>query len=446
MEWLLERFARALQSPAFAETSRTVSYSDVVETIGDFHDLLRGRGVAAGERVAVLGDFSPEVFCLILALARNGNVIIPLTRDGVIERSAALQISGCDWLAEFDDRNLTFRLEEQKIPVANGVLDEFVKQRMPGMIFFSSGSTGAPKAILHDFNRVVDKYRTQRDAMVAIPFLMLDHFGGINTILTITSSLGTVVTVGERTVSSICAAIAKFRVTLLPTTPSFLNLLMASKVHLDHDLTSLKRITYGTEVMPQTTLDRLRAVFPSVEFQQTYGLSELGVLRSESRGSGSLWVRIGGTGFQTKVVEGILWIKSQYAMVGYLNAPSEFDADGWFNTKDRVEVDGEYFQILGRATDVINVGGQKVYPAEIEDVILALGNIADVSVFGEAHPLLGEVVVARVVTIENEEVDSVKRRIRSACRNTLAAYKIPARVVLADRELYSVRQKKMRRA
>lgn len=446
MEWLLERFATAPQRTAFAETNRTFSYSDVVETVRRFHDLLCERGVAVSERVAVLGDFSPEVFCLILALARNRNVIIPLTRHGVIERSAALEISGCDWIAEFDDGNFGFRLEKQGTTVVNELLDKFIKQQTPGMIFFSSGSTGAPKAILHDFNRVVDKYRTQRDAMVAIPFLMLDHFGGINTILTITSSLGTVVTVGERSASNICAAIAKFRVTLLPTTPSFLNLLMASKVHRDYDLTSLRRITYGTEVMPQTTLDRLHAAFPGVEFQQTYGLSELGVLRSESRGNGSLWVRIGGAGFETKVVDGILWIRSRYSMVGYLNAPSEFDAEGWFNTKDRVEVDGEYFRILGRVTDLINVGGQKVYPAEIEDVILALENIADVSVFGEAHPLLGQIVVARVVTIESEEVESVKRRIRSACRNTLAAYKIPAKVILANRELYSVRQKKIRRA
>jgi acyl-CoA synthetase (AMP-forming)/AMP-acid ligase II len=183
-----------------------------------------------------------------------------------------------------------------------------------------------------------------------------------------------------------------------------------------------------------------------VEFQQTYGLSEVGVLRSQSRGDGSLWVRIGGGGFETKVVDDILWIRSEYAMLGYLNAPSKFDSEGWFNTQDRVEVDGEYFRILGRITDLINVGGQKVYPAEVEDVILGLANIRDVAVHGEAHPMLGQIVVAKVATVDHEDLATLKSRIRSACREKLAAYKIPAKVVLADELFHSPRHKKLRHA
>jgi acyl-CoA synthetase (AMP-forming)/AMP-acid ligase II len=446
MEWLLQRFATAPERIAFAHEHREVTYGEVLGKVEAFGDLLRSRGIKTGDRVVVLGDFSPDVFCLILALARNGNIIIPLTRESVIEVSTALAVSGCDWYAEFDQTNNDVGIQPRAVPVHNALLAEFTKQRAPGMILFSSGSTGTPKGILHDFNRVADKFRLQRQAVIAIPFLMLDHFGGINTILAITSSLGTVVTVRDRSVTSICAAIVKYHVTLLPATPSFLNLLMASNVHRQFDLTSLTRITYGTEVMPQATLDRLRAAFPGAVLQQTYGLSELGVLRSQSRDDGSLWMRIGGSGFQTKVVDDILWIKSDYAMVGYLNAPSEFDADGWFNTKDRVEVDGEYFRILGRVTDIINVGGQKVYPTEIEEVILSLDNIKDVAVHGEPHPLLGQVVVAKVALIEPEDVNALKTRIRLACRGKLAVYKIPAKVILTDGEFHTARHKKVRRA
>ena len=206
----------------------------------------------------------------------------------------------------------------------------------------------------------------------------------------------------------------------------------------------MKRITYGTEVMPQATLDRLRQCFPGVLLQQTYGLSELGVLRSKSRPDGSLWVRIGGEGFQTKVMDDILWIKSAYAMVGYLNAPSPFDAEGWFNTQDKVEVDGEWFRILGRVTDLINVAGQKVYPAEVEDVILGLDNIDDVAVYGEKHAILGQIVVAKVVTRTPESVASLKQRIRKACLQRLATYKVPSKVVLAEDGIYSPRLKKLR--
>lgn len=446
MEWLLDRFQTVSECVAFVHEDRSVSYGGVVEKTNAFGEMLRTRGILPGDRVVVLGDYSPEVFCLMMALACNGNFIIPLTKGSVIEVSTVLGISGCDWIAEFDESNFIPVITARAISTANPLLADFRKKGVPGLILFSSGSTGTPKGILHDFTRVAEKFRTQRKPVVAIPFLMLDHFGGINTILAITSSLGTVVAIRDRSVAGICAAIEKHRADLLPATPSFLTMLMASKVYRDFDLSSLRRITYGTEVMPQSTLARLREAFPDVELQQTYGLSELGVLRSQSRDDGSLWMRIGGTGFQTKVVDDILWIKSDYAMVGYLNAPTAFDSEGWFNTQDRVEVDGDYFRILGRITDVVNVGGQKVYPAEIEDVILSLDNIKDVVVHGEPNSLLGEIVVARVVVIEPESLYALKTRIRIACRNCLAPFKVPSKVVLTTDELHTVRHKKDRRS
>ncbi|RYG94930.1 MAG: long-chain fatty acid--CoA ligase, partial [Alphaproteobacteria bacterium] len=315
-----------------------------------------------------------------------------------------------------------------------------------GLILFSSGSTGIPKAILHDFDRVAEKFRKQRNPLITIPFLMIDHFGGINTILSITSSLGTLVTIDDRSIPQLCAAIEKYKVELLPVTPSFLNLLLLLRGHETHDLSSIKRITYGTEVMPQGTLDRLREAFPGVVLQQTYGLSEVGVLQSQSRPDGSLWLRIGGHGFETQVRDKILWIKSDYRMEGYLNAPSGFDADGWFNTQDEVEVDGEWFRILGRVTDIINVGGQKVYPVEVENVIMDLDNIEDAAVFGEKHSILGEIVVAKVRLAHPEAVDAVKKRIRAACLAHLTPYKAPSKVLLSEESFNSVRQKKVRRS
>jgi acyl-CoA synthetase (AMP-forming)/AMP-acid ligase II len=445
MQWLLDRFATDPDRTAFIHRGRSVSYGEVVATTAGFREKLSAEQVAPSQTVAVLSDFSPETFCFIVALALNGNIVIPLSRESVIERATALAISGCDWLAEFDEEGRETVISPHTIASDNPLVQGLREEGRPGLILFSSGSTGKPKAILHDLERVADKFRKQRQSVVAIPFLMIDHFGGINTILAITSSLGTVVTVGDRSVSNICRAIQDYKVELLPATPSFLTMLMASNAHAEFDLSSLKRITYGTEVMPQVTLDRVRKAFPGVELQQTYGLSEVGVLRSKSRDDGSLWVRIGGEGFATKIKEGTLWIKSDFAMLGYLNAPAEFDEEGWFNTQDRVEVDGDWFRILGRVTDLINVGGQKVYPAEVEDAILGLENVEDVAVHGEPHPLLGQIVVAKVRTIREEDVASVKQRIRAACRATLAAYKIPAKVVLSDGPLYTSRQKKTRR-
>jgi acyl-CoA synthetase (AMP-forming)/AMP-acid ligase II len=445
MQWLLDRFATAPDQVAFIHEGERSTYSEVLARIEGFEAILGRPGIGAGDKVAILADFAPGVICLILALVRRGAIVIPLSRASVVEEDAALAISGCDWFVEFDASGRTATFRERKIAAEHPLVAQLAAEGRPGLILFSSGSSGTPKAILHDFARIADKFRVQRAATRAIPFLMIDHFGGVNTVLAITSSLGTVVTVADRSVSSVCEAIARERVELLPATPSFLTLMLASGLTRKLDLSSLKRITYGTEVMPQSTLDRLQAAFPGVELQQTYGLSEVGVLRSQSRPDGSLWVRVGGEGFETEVRDGILWIRSQYAMLGYLNAPSNFDADGWFNTQDQVETDGEWVRILGRVSDIINVGGQKVYPAEVEDVILSLDNIRDVAVIAEPHPMLGQIVVAKVSLQEPEGADELKRRIRVACRATLAPYKAPTKVVVTDEAFHTARQKKIRR-
>lgn len=446
MKWLLERFAQAPNQLAFVHQDEQFTYADLLSRVEAHQEHIAVLGIKRGEVVNVLGDYSPEVFCLFVGLALNGNILVPLSHESVVEESAVLAVCGCDWRIEFPQDGSPVRTRRNTVPSGNKLLQDFRSRQLPGLVLFSSGSTGTPKGMLYDFTKILEKFRKQRQPLTAIPFLMIDHFGGINTILAIVTSLGTVVTVADRSAASVCRAIEKYKVQLLPATPSFLTLMMASHMHERFDLRSLKRITYGTEVMPQSTLDRVRLHFPDVELQQTYGLSEVGVLGSKSRPDGSLWVKVGGPGFQTQVRDGILWIKSDFAMEGYLNAESEFDSQGWFNTKDRVEVDGDYLRILGRLTDVINVGGQKVYPSEVENLLLQLPNIRDVAVYGEPSALVGQMVVAKVQLDSPEPADALKRRIRQACAGKLTAYKIPSKVVVADEPLYTVRQKKVRAA
>jgi acyl-CoA synthetase (AMP-forming)/AMP-acid ligase II len=443
VDFLFERFATAPDRAAFIDAGRRVSYRELLAAIDAFGARLRTEGIGRGEVVVVLGDYAPEMVALLLALARNGNVIVPLTRASVIPTVDAVALAEAEWTIAYADGEIT--LAPTGRTVSNPLLARLQAAGHPGVILFTSGSTGTPKAILHDLALVADKFRRPGPTFVAIAFLMLDHFGGINTILAILSGLGTVVTVADRSVVTICQAIAEHGVEVLPTTPTFLTALVRSDALARFDLRSLRRITYGTEVMPQATLDRVRAAFPDAVLQQTYGLSEVGVLRSRSREDGSLWVRVGGDGFATRIEEGILWVKSDFAMLGYLNAPDPFDAEGWFNTGDRVEVDGEWLRILGRDSDLINVGGQKVYPAEVEQAILELDNIRDVVVCGERHPLLGQAVVARVSTVEPEPADLLKLRIRRGLAGRLAAFMLPTKVIPAEAEdLRSVRFKKQR--
>jgi acyl-CoA synthetase (AMP-forming)/AMP-acid ligase II len=259
------------------------------------------------------------------------------------------------------------------------------------------------------------------------------------------SNAGCVVTVAERSPDHVAAAIAKHRVQILPTSPTFINLLLVSEAYQRHDISSLELVTYGTEVMPESTLARFHGIFPTIRLQQTYGLSELGILRSKSKSSDSLWVKVGGEGYQTRIVDDMLEIKAESAMLGYLNAPSPFTADGWFVTGDVVEVEGDYLRILGRRSEIINVGGEKVYPAEVESVIQQLDGVEDVSVTGEPNPLVGQMVVATIKLTTGESAADFRKRMRLFCRDKLAAFKVPQKVTLVADTIHNDRFKKIRR-
>jgi acyl-coenzyme A synthetase/AMP-(fatty) acid ligase len=328
--------------------------------------------------------------------------------------------------------------------VTNPLTKKLIERSHPGLVIFSSGSTGAPKGILHDLSAILEKFEKIRQKKTTLTFLLFDHIGGIDTLFNTFASGGTVVTVPTRDPETVCRAIAKHRVHTLPTSPTFLNLLLMSGVVEQHDLSSLKVIAYGTEPMPESTLKRLHELLPDVALVQTYGMSELGVLRSRSRDSQSLWIKFTGEGFEIKIVDGILWVRAKTAMMGYLNAPDLFDKDGWLNTQDAVEVDGDYLRILGRATELINVGGQKVYPAEVENFLLQLDNVEDVAVFGKPHPMMGQVVAARFKLKEPEALDAFKRRMMAFARERMANYQVPRIVELTDAEQFGARFKKMR--
>jgi long-chain acyl-CoA synthetase len=195
--------------------------------------------------------------------------------------------------------------------------------------------------------------------------------------------------------------------------------------------------------MPASVLARLSEAMPQVKLLQTYGLSELGVLRTRSR-EGTLWVQFTREGYETQIRDGVLWVRTPSSMIGYLNAPDRFDADGWFCTEDAVEVDGDYMRILGRTSDLINVGGRKVYPAEVEAVLMDLGNVRDVAVFGRANPLTGQVVATRINLIAPEALDAFKRRMRLFCKDRLPSYKIPVHVEFTDKDQFGTRLKKIR--
>ena len=324
------------------------------------------------------------------------------------------------------------------------MLLDLIKRNSAGIIFFSSGTTGEPKAALHNLDHLMKKFMTQGRKIKMLTFLLFDHEGGFNTIMHALSSGSMIATLRERSPEEVCNIIEKYKIELLPTSPTFLNMLIISRAYERYDLSSLHIISYGTEPMPETTLKRLHEIFPDVKLKQTYGLSELGVMSTKSENSESLWMKIGGDGFEMKIVDGILYIRTQSAMLGYLNAPSPFDEDGWFNTKDRVEEKDGYIRILGRTTDLINVGGNKVYPNEVESVLLSFDGVKDAHVYGEANPITGMSVVADVSVDEDNNNREFIKKLRRFCGEKLESFKRPTAIRLKNENFASPRFKKLR--
>jgi long-chain acyl-CoA synthetase len=443
VHWLLERMARWEGEPAIVWRDREYTYRELLEAVDAWRRELDDAGVGPGTIAAFEGDYAPNECALLLALWERGAVAVPLTEAVALQRDDFLRTAEAQVFVQFDDDD-RWTLSRRPVVPRNPITLGLVASGAPGLVVFSSGSTGESKAILHDASSLLEKFAVSRHRLRVLTFLLLDHLGGINTLLYTLSNGGTVVAAESREPDAVCRAVERHRVQLLPASPTFLNMLLVTEAYRQHDLSSLELISYGTEVMPETTLRRMREVLPDVRFLQTYGLSEVGVLRSQSKDSDSLWVKVGGEGFETKVVDGTLWIRAASAMVGYLNAPSPFDEEGWLNTEDLVEVDGDYIRILGRRTDMINVGGQKVYPAEVESVLLELDNVRDATVHGEANAIMGAIVVARLSLFEPEDPRLLKERVRRFCRRRLAPYKVPVRIEVVDTELFGARYKRER--
>ena len=443
IEFLLNIFQENKQDDALIWRDQTCSYAWLYARVAHWQAELSKQNVTAGSVVILEGDFSPNAVALFLALIENNCILVPLTKSIGSKKLEFTSIAeGEIRISIAEDDSVNF----ERLPhLASHALYSVLRaRRHPGLILFSSGSAGRSKAALHDLTGILEKFRVRRTKQRTITFLLYDHIGGVNTMLYTLSNGGCMITVQDRSPEKVLESVEKYQVELLPTSPTFINMILLSEAYKHHNLSSLKTVTYGTEPMPESTLRRFHELLPNITLQQTYGLSEVGILRSKSKSSDSLWIKIGGEGFETRVVDGILQIKAESAMLGYLNAPSPFTEDGWFITGDEVETDGEYFRILGRRSELINVGGEKVYPAEVESVIQQMENVAEVIVYGEKNPITGNIVCANILLLEPENTKSAILRIKKYCREQMPTFKVPVKVNIVDEEMHSERFKKMR--
>lgn len=445
LDFLLDVFRKNYEKDAIVWKDTIYSYGWLLDRIDHWRKIIDTENIKAGIVTVLEADFSPNSVALFLVLIESGCILIPLTKSVETKKAEFIEIAQGEISLAIDE-NDDVHIHIRKLPYsANYALYQKLKEiNHPGLVLFSSGSTGKSKAAVHDLKGILEKFKVPRKSLRTITFLLYDHIGGINTMFYALSNAGCIVTVQDRSPNSVLGAVEMYRVELLPTSPTFINMILLSEAYKRYNMKSLKTVSYGTEPMPESTLKRFHELFPQINLLQTYGLSEIGILRSKSKSSDSLWVKIGGEDFETRIVDGVLQIKAKSAMLGYLNAPSPFTKDGWFNTEDHVEVDGDYIKILGRKSEIINVGGEKVYPAEIESVIQIMDGVEEVAVSPEANSFMGQIIKARVKLNTSETVSEFRKRMGQFCKDKLPEYKIPQKVVIASEDMHGDRFKKMR--
>lgn len=442
MSFILEKFKSFNSKNAIVFEDRIYTYEEFIKQIKDYKNILDKHNISS-KVVVILGDYSFYNLALFFALYENKNIIVPITSNIKKVQDDFIEESFCQTIIKTDEKNLL--IQNLKTTFSHNMIDNLREKNSSGLILFSSGSTGKPKAMVHNLDTLIDSFKDKKEkSMNMLVFLMFDHIGGLNTVFNALCMGACLIIPKIKDAKTICELIEKYKIMVLPSSPTFLNLILISQEYKNYDLSSLRMITYGTETMPQSLLLKLKEVFPKVKFLQTFGTSETGISTTSSKSSNSLFMKLEDINGEYKIVENELWLRSKTQVLGYLNASMDsFTSDGWFKTGDLVEVDGEYIKIIGRAKEIINVGGQKVIPAEVESIILEMEEISDCMVYGEKNAITGQTVVCDVVL--NKNIENIKKRVRVFCKDRLDAYKIPTKVNVVDKTNFSDRFKKIRR-
>ncbi len=424
--------------------NQIVTYGELFLKIESYKNLIDD--IPQGAVVSIVSDYSADAIALFFALYTNNNIIVPIATKVENEVNIRISVSNSKYVIHLLPEGLHI-LQTEANAIVHPLISALHVRERAGLILFSSGSTGEPKAMIHDLETLINSYENKRGKrLVFMLFLMFDHIGGLNTLLNCISMGVTIVFPAVRSPEHVCKLIEKYRVNVLPTSPTFLNLILISESYKTHNLSSLRLITYGTETMPKHLLSKLCIVFEKVKFLQTFGTSETGISQVLSKSSSSIMIKIDDPDTEYKIVDGELWLKCKTQILGYLNHNMDrFTADGWFKTGDLVESSQDgYIKILGRTQEIINVGGEKVLPSEVESILYQMPGVQDCIVYGEINPITGQMVVAKILFDVEIKASELKKKVSEFCLGKMEKYKIPLKVILIDEAQFSARFKKIR--
>jgi fatty-acyl-CoA synthase len=477
---LIERNAAfAPDKAALIFEGEVLSYAGFHARIAQTARALRAEfGVAKGDRVAILSLNRPDYLVLLYACARLGAMLVPLNwRLAVAEQLFVLSDSGAKVLMlEQAFAGVLPALEKSRpdigivgldfAPLTGESFDQFLAQARgdgrnaaanlscPLLIVYTSGTTGRPKgAVLRQqallWNGVMSQHMhdlTSGDhVLTVLPFF---HVGGLNIQTTPALHHGATVTIHPRfTADTTLASFARDRPTLTVLVPAIIQSVTDHPDWDTTDLSSLKAVSTGSTIVPPHLIDRF--VARGVPVLQVYGSTETCPVAVYTRLGGDL-TRTGSTGLpglccEAAVVDeagneappntpGEIVVRGPNVFSEYWGneqATREALHDGWYRSGDIGVRDADgYFWVHERKKNLIISGGENIYPAEVERVLLEHPDVSECGVIGRPDPKWDEVPVAYVIRRSgcSVEAESLKAHVLTQ----LARFKVPRDIVFVD--------------
>jgi acyl-coenzyme A synthetase/AMP-(fatty) acid ligase len=306
---------------------------------------------------------------------------------------------------------------------------------------FTSGTTGAPKIAVHDLAGLTDAIKVDfnlTEPILWATFYDTRRFGGLQMLLrALTGGHSMIMTSPSEPIDDFIARLAGSGLTHLAGTPSHWR---SALRHKAQERLKPRYVRLSGEIADQGVLDSLARAFPDAAIGHAYASTEAGVGFEVNDGLAGFPVEYlrRRAPVELQIRDGSLWLRSSRAAHLYLgsNAPVVADADGFVDSGDLIEQRGERLYFAGRANGVINVGGLKVHPEEVEAVINQCHGVQICLVKSRRSPITGALVAAEVVlanpAVGSEQIQSIRQSILEACRGALAPYKVPTSIKFVD--------------
>lgn len=466
---IIERHAQfAPHARALHWQGQDITYPQLWHRVDDATVALLRHGVRPGDRVAWLGLNDPRMLVLLFALARIGAMLLPLNyRLAPAEHRQILSHAEAAWLFADDhhadaaaalvqaDHCQLLPMSVLQGPAAGDhpPADAALLQGDDAaavLLVYTSGTSGKPKGAVHTQAALMWNCINASHAQAlcasdhVLTVLPLFHVGGLCIQTLPALHAGAAVTLHARfDAGAWLRDVAALRPTLSVMVPATLRAAAAHPDWAGADLSALRLLVAGSSVVPRDLIEIFHA--RGVPVGQVYGATETGPVSIYLRREDAMRVpgAAGKAGLhvQVRLVDadgrdvargevGEIWIRAANLMQGYwreVDHPSF--QNGWFHSGDlaRQDADGFYW-VVGRSTDMIISGGENIYPAEIENLLVACADIVEVAVVGQKHPTWGEVAVAVVVPVPG--VALTAQDVLARLDGHIARFKIPRRVVI----------------